>query len=472
MVAPLANPLDLDLEEAWRELARNNYSFYLEYSHRGRWIPAKHHDLITDALEKVERGEIKRLMFFMPPRHGKSMAVSESFPSYYLGKKPTRRVIEVSYSESLAKKFGRRNRQKIDEFGAELFGISISKENGSVTDWDVTSKNGETIGGMISRGVGGGITGQGADLLIIDDPIRNRRDADSETYRNFLWNEWNDTLKTRLHPGGAVIVILTRWHEDDLAGRLLAEDPESWTVISLPAEAEENDILGRNVGDPLWPEHGFDKTWLEDTKKHTDPRTWASLYQQRPSPQEGALIKRHWWKYYMPGQLPKFDKVIQSWDMTFNDAEQSDFVAGQVWAKSGADYYVLDRVKDRMDFLASCEAVKALSTKWPTARKKLIENKANGPAVISALRRQISGFHPVNPLGSKVSRVNSVSYLISGGNVYLPHPSTAPWVKEFIEEWAVFPNGVHDDEVDCGSQALMELEGLNNTKGGLHIGHV
>ncbi|HOO13212.1 MAG TPA: terminase family protein, partial [Bacillota bacterium] len=243
----------------------------------------------------MEAGEILRLMIYLPPRHGKSMTVTETFPSYFIGRKPERRVIETSYGDSLAQRFGKFNRQKVQEYGQELFGISISKEKASMTDWDIAGHR----GGMISAGIGAGITGQGADLLLIDDPIKNKEEAESETYRNKVWDEWQNTLRTRLHPGAAVIIILTRWHEDDLAGRLLNPEygeVEDWTILSLPAIAEENDLLGRELGEPLWPEHGYDATWAEATKNAVGSMTWNALYQQRPAPAEGAMIKRHWWK--------------------------------------------------------------------------------------------------------------------------------------------------------------------------------
>lgn len=422
------------------------------------------------------------MMIFLPPRHSKSMSVSETFPSYFIGKNPARRVIEASYGDSLAKKFGRANRRKIEEYGAELFDIWVSADNASMTNWGIESHP----GGMISAGIGGPITGEGADLLIIDDPIKNREEAESETYREKVWNEWQNTLLTRLHPGAAVIIILTRWHEDDLAGRLLAAEPEKWVVISLPAEAEEDDPLGREPGEPLWPEHGYDKEWMDEKKKEVGPRTWAALYQQHPSPAEGGILKRHWWKFWCyPGQedklqpvifklpdsegggfinvrpvpLPKrFDQLAQSWDMAFKDTKTSAYVAGQVWGRRKADKFLMDQLRDKMDFVVTLAAVRSLSAKWPAARAKWVEDKANGPAVISSLKREISGLIAVDPEGSKEARAYAVSPEIESGNVFLPHPAIAPWVWEFIEESAAFPNGKYKDQVDAMTQALLKMQ--------------
>ncbi len=443
-----------------REIARTDYSFYAEYVHRGVYRPARHHRLICSYLEAVERGDITRLMIFMPPRHGKSMTVSETFPSFFIGKKPHRRVIEVSYGQDLARKFGRANRQKVEEFGRELFGIYLARDNSSVVNWDIEGNR----GGMISVGIGGPITGQGADLLLIDDPIKNRKEADSKTYRDMVWNEYRNTLYTRLHPGGRIIIILTRWHEDDLAGRLLnpelgyvtAEEAAQWTVLSLPAEAEEYDPLGRNPGDPLWPEHGFDKAWLEATKRAVGSQAWAALYQQRPSPQEGSLFKRHWWRFYT--ELPnRFDEMLQSWDCTFKDGDSSDYVVGQVWGRVGGDFYLLDQVRDRMDLPATMRAIETLAAKWPNAYAKLIEDKANGPAVIQMLQHKIPGLLAVNPEGGKVVRAAAVSPVVEAGNVYLPPPGITPWIHDFMEECAVFPNGAYDDQVDAMTQALIRM---------------
>lgn len=440
------------LEEEEKEAARNSYVRYCEYTHHGHWKPARHHAYVCEALERVIAGEITRLMIFMPPRHGKSMTVTETFPSYFLGKFPEKRVIEVSYGDALAQRFGKLNRQKVIEFGKDLFGIAVSKEKSSMTDWDVEGHR----GGMISAGIGGGITGQGADLLLIDDPIKNKEEAESEVYREKVWSEWQNTLRTRLHPAAAVIIILTRWHEDDLAGRLLNPEygeVEDWHIISLPAIAEEDDQLGRKEGEPLWPEHGYGLEWAEATKKGVGSQTWAALYQQRPSPIEGAMLKRHWWKFY--DRLPdQFVTMIQSWDCAFKDLDTSDYVVGQVWGKIGADMYLVDQFRDRMNLPTTIQAIENMSRKWPKAVLKLVEDKANGPAVIQLLRRKLPGMLAVNPEGGKVARASAVSPAIEAGNVYLPSPAISPWINDFIEECASFPNGKNDDQVDAMTQAL------------------
>ena len=443
-------------QKRWIDLARLSYKFYCAYTHKGFWKTARHLELICNKLEQVEQGKIKKLMIFMPPRHGKSMSVTETFPSWFIGRNPSRRVIEVSYGSDLAQKFGRANRQKLEEYGKKVFNIEISSVNASSTNWGIQGQR----GGMISSGVGGSITGEGADLLIIDDPIKNREEADSITYREKLWNEWQNTLLTRLHLNAATIIILTRWHEDDLAGRLLLQEANEWDILSLPAEAEDDDILGRQEGEPLWPEHGFGNDWLAEKKRAVGSRTFTSLYQQRPSPDEGSLFNRNWWKFYKI--LPsKFDEIIQSWDCTFKDGANNDYVVGQVWGRVGADKYLIDQVRDKLNIVGTMSAVRSLSAKYPLSNLKLIEDKANGPAVIEMLKREISGIVPVNPEGGKTVRAQAVSPEIEAGNIHLPDPSICNWVHDFIEECSVFPNGKHDDQVDSMTQALNRLNKPN-----------
>jgi predicted phage terminase large subunit-like protein len=443
-----------EIQSGWNTLAREDYSFYVEYTHRGLYMPAKHTHLICKKLEEVERGECTRLILCLPPRHSKSMTVSETFPSWFMGKQPNRRVIEVSYGSSLAQRFGRANKKKIDEFGEDIFGITLSKDNASGTNFGIAGYR----GGMISAGIGGSITGEGADLLLVDDPIRNRSEALSAAYKERLWNEWTNTLLTRLHPGGRVIIILTRWSEDDLVGRILDEEAEKWDVISLPAECEEDgDLLDRKVGEALWPERGYGKEWLEQTKKEVGSVVWNALYQQHPTPLEGGLIKRDWFKYY--NALPNhFDEVIQSWDCTFKDVSTSDFVVGQVWGRIGADKYLIDMVRDRMGIVGTIQAIRNLSAKYPESMTKLIEDKANGTAVIEMLKKEIPGIIPVNPEGGKMARLQAVSPQIEAGNVYIPSPSLSPWVHDFVEEVVSFPNFKFDDIVDSMSQALYRFE--------------
>lgn len=445
------------LRETWKTLAKRKFWFFCQYAHFGKWQLAPHLELICSELEEVEAGRLDRLILTVPPRHGKSMSVTETFPAWYLGRNPDRRVIETSYSDDLSRTFGDKCRRKIELFGPELWGLEIDRRRADKSDWGIRNHD----GGMISSGIGGSITGKGADLMIIDDPIKNRQEADSQTYRNRVWSEWTSTLATRLHPGAAVIVIMTRWHEDDLAGRLLREEPGRWKLLNLPAVAEENDPLGRPVGTALWPSrYGEDE--LAKIKVTVGSRDWAALYQGRPAPASGNIFNRSWWKEYpLPPkeQERNMERVLLSWDCAFKDSGGSDFVVGQVWGKRGGDFFLLDQVRDRMDFPATVKAVRAQAAKWPRATGKLVEDKANGTAVIASLKRDIPGLIPVEPHGGKVVRANAVSPFVEAGNVFLPQARHAPWIGDFIEECAAFPNGGNDDQVDAMTQALRYLSG-------------
>lgn len=266
---------------------------------------------------------------------------------------------------------------------------------------------------------------------------------------------------------------MTRWHEDDLIGRLLARSPRKWIRLRLPAIAEdEQDLLNREIGEPLCPELGFDKQWAKDKKAEVGSRTWASLFQQRPAPAGGSIFKREWIRYYVRTEEQKrewglsdnaivlpthFDKVAQSWDCTFKDSSTSDFVAGGVWSRKKAQYFLLDVDHRRMGFADTMKAIRAMSDKWPQARSKYVEDKANGSAIIEMLKDEISGITPVNPDGGKEARAHAVSPLFEAGNVYLPHPNMCPWVEDVIEELVSFPNAAHDDLVDMTTQALNQL---------------
>ncbi len=449
------------LELKYQNQAKEQYVKYVEYVHNGAWIRGKHLELVCNTVQDFiedklinEDGKIVNVLTIsIPPQHGKSQSVTETLPSWYLGKYPSKRVIVVSYGDDLARRFGRRNKQKILEYGNKLFGIEISNETRSDTEFEINGYKGT----MISRGIMAGITGQPGDLIIIDDPIKNRQEADSETYRERVWDEWLNSIKTRLSAKGKVIIIQTRWHEDDLTGRIIKENTERYHELNLPCEAEENDLLGREVGDALFPEIGKDREWLQDFKKSyttsQGSRAWEALFQGRPSSQEGNLIKRGWWKYY--NVLPRVAVKILSVDATFKDEDDSDFVVIQVWGKVGSSLYLIDQTRDRMDFPTTIREIKQMLKKHPTCSAKLIEDKANGSAIISVLRSSVGGIIPVNPKGGKVSRVNAILPYIEAGNVFLPE--NAPWTVDFVNEASSFPLGKNDDQIDCASQALNRL---------------
>ena len=258
----------------------------------------------------------------------------------------------------------------------------------------------------------------------------------------------------------------TRWHERDLAGRLLAaEDGHLWRVINIPAIAENGDPLGRQPGEPLQSARGH-RDWAA-IKRRVGSRGWNALYQGRPAPAEGGMIKRDWWRYFDQPLWVELDsgvrrtlgmdQVLLSADLTFKGTEQSDYVAIGVWGKRGPDAFLLDQDREHYDFPTTLLRLEAMAARWPDATLKIVEDKANGPAALAMLRQKLSGLVAEIPQGSKVARTAAVSPLIEAGNVHLPHPSLCPWVDDFVEEFAAFPNGAHDDQVDQTTQALNRL---------------
>lgn len=450
------------LEEEERYQAANDYYEYVKYVHAGMYGYTKHGEyvcrMLNDAMVKRKKmfaGEIpmdiQYIQISMPPQHGKSMHITETFPSYFLGHFPDHGVIEISYNEGFAEKFGSRNKDKVEKYGPELFEIDVAGDTRSKSEWAISKDGKKTRGGMISRGIMSGVTGSSwGDCIIVDDPIKNREEANSETIRNKHWAEWQDSLSTRIHPGAIVIIIMTRWHEDDLCGRLRNPEyanPLPWQIVNLPLEAEEYDQLGRAPGEPLWPEqYGYD--FIAVRKSY--PSSFNALYQGRPTSQEGNMLKRDWWQYY--DGLPPIASKLISIDAAFKDNDDNDYVVIQVWGKNRANMYLIDQVRARMNFKATVQTIRNIYAKHPDAAWKLIEDKANGSAIISTLHSEIGGIIPVNPEGGKVARVNAVSAFIESRNVFLPRH--AEWVHDFVEEAASFPNGKHDDQVDAMSQAL------------------
>ena len=447
-------------ELARRELARRFYSEYLAYVQGASWKRTRMSEYIANKVQdflEAETGHAYDLLVIeTPPQHGKSAAVTESIPSWYLGKHPNNRVILASYDSDFAERFCRRNKEKIKAFGQNLFGISIGNIDRAA---EFELDNGK--GRLISRGIMAGITGNPANLVIIDDPVKNQQEADSPTYRARVWEEWQSSIKSRLAAGGKVIVIMTPWHEDDLAARLLASEVNT-TLLRLPVEAEANDPLGRKIGEPLCPELGKDAAWLADFKKSyiNDPqggqRAWTALYQCRPRVESGNLVRRDWWRFYDPDEPRLYGAELVSVDAAFKAGDQNDYVSIQVWGKSRNDYYLRYCLNKHLDFPGTLEAIRSVVRLYPRAKTVLIEDKANGSAIIQTLQREMYCI-PVNPLGGKVSRVNAISAAIESGHVFLPEPAKASWVVSFVDQFSAFPNGQHDDMVDAASQALQRL---------------
>jgi predicted phage terminase large subunit-like protein len=445
-----------------------------------------HIDAMSEYLEAVTAGDIKRLLINIPPRYMKSICVSVAWPTWMWLRNPESRWVFFSYDQGLATKHSLDRRRLIESpWYREQWGHIY----GMTSDQNVkTEYENNRRGVMLASGLAGSATGKGGDVLVFDDP-HNPNKIHSDTERTTDLREFGQASGTRLNNKrtGAIVVVMQRLHEEDISARCIEEGYEH---LCLPATAEETTsfllpsgrAIEREAGSVLWPERDGPLE-LAASKRALGSYAYAGQYQQRPSPQEGGLLKRHWWRFWYPASMQekppppvlvrladgtmheciqeplpdKFDYQLQSWDTTFKDTDTSDYVAGGVWGNVGVDSYLLDQVHDRMDVVAAMQALVALSEKWPNAVTKLIEDKANGSAIIRMVKGKVPGVIAVNPQGGKVARANSVAPRIEAGNVYLPHPLVDYRTQDFIEECANFPNGRHDDRVDQMTQALTRL---------------
>jgi predicted phage terminase large subunit-like protein len=448
------------------------------------FLPNWHIDLIADHLQAVAEGRIRRLLITMPPGHAKSLLVSVLWPAWLWVGDPRRRGLFTAYDGDLATRDSLRCRSVLaSDWYQETFRPAWKfTGDQNEKDWFENDQKGFRM----AFGVGGKGTGFRADYMVMDDPLNAKKQHSEPALREVIF--WFDqVMSTRLNDPatGAIVIIMQRLSERDLAGHVLARG--GYEHVNLPSEFEPErrsiTSVGRDPrvrpGEILFPGL-FPESVIAEAKSILGSQGYAAQHQQRPAPAEGSIFKRWWWRFWKPRHvdlppviyrdaeggeheaivvtLPDYvEELIQSWDCSFKDLKGSDFVAGEVWGREGADAYLLDQVHERLGFPGTVAAVRAMSRKWPATMAKLIEDKANGPAVIQSLAHEIPGILAVQPLGGKVARAYAVSPLIEAGNVYLPHPAYAPWVHEFIEECATFPNGRNDDWVDAMTQALARL---------------
>jgi predicted phage terminase large subunit-like protein len=420
------------------------------------WPPfslAPHHNLIVSYLEAVERGEISRLMIFMPPRHGKSLIASTMFPAWYLGRHPDRDVMFATYGQELSDDFGRRVRNLLrNELHQAIFPACRLSEDSAAPHRFNTTRG----GAYFAVGRGGPITGRGANLLILDDVSKDSSEANSETIRRNVHEWYSADAYTRLAPGGAIVLIQTRCHEDDLPGRLLSSrSGEHRDVLSLPAIAEQDESF-RRKGEALWDR--FPLSDLERTHAAIGERAWVSLYQQRPSAAEGAIFKRNSLQFYRHPLAGPFDRKTRSWDTAFKTGEENDYSVCTTWGVSESGYSLLHLCRVKGEFPALKRKVIELAQEWnPT--EILVEDRASGQSLIQELRSSTLPIKPVKSDRDKQSRAQAITAIIEAGKVFLPE--NAPWLPDFLDEMASFPNGLHDDIVDSTSQALNYLRQRN-----------
>lgn len=410
--------------------------------------PARHHQLLIDKLEAITRGEIDRLAVFMPPGAAKSTYASILFTPWYLAQFPEHCVIAASHTQELAEKWGRRVRNLISEH-ALILGCALASDSQAAGRWE-TSSGGE----YFAAGVGGSITGRRADLVVIDDPVRSREDADSELIRDKTWDWYKTDLYTRLKPGGRIVLIQTRWHEDDLAGRILAEQAaggDAWHVISLPALAEANDPLQREVGEPLWPDWESLEE-LNRKRRAVDARNWSALYQQRPAPEEGDYFKAEWLKPYEKAPAPDTLKRYGASDFAVTSDGGDYTVLVVVGLDPEGRMYLLDLWRKQASSDEWVEAFCDMVLKWKPigwAEEQGQIRSGVGPYIDRRQReRKAYVAREAFPTrGDKAVRAQSIRGRMAQEGLYVP--IHAPWYPDLRSELLGFPAGKHDDQVDA-----------------------
>jgi predicted phage terminase large subunit-like protein len=440
-----------------REKAQGNFMDYVTMMWPG-FVHGRHHALMAKKFEDVASGKIKRVIINMPPRHTKSEFASYLLPSWYLGKFPKKKVIQCSNTAELAVGFGRKVRNLV---GSEAYtrvfpGVHLRQDSKAAGRW-ATNESGE----YFAIGVGGTVTGKGADLLIIDDPHSEQEAAaaahNADVYQK-VYEWYTSGPRQRLQPGGTIVIVMTRWADGDLTGRVLKdslerEKGEQWDLIELPA------ILPS--GKPLWPEF-WSLDELEALKEELPASKWNAQYQQKPTGEEGAIVKREWWRVWERDKPPACEFLIQSWDTAFTKNERSDYSACTTWGvfyinedPNDVNVILLNAFQERMEFPELKAKAQELYHEWePDAF--IVEAKAAGSPLIFELRRMgisVSEFTPTRG-NDKFVRLNSVTDLFKSGKVWAPDKR---WAYEVIEQMASFPNASHDDLVDSSTQALIRF---------------
>jgi predicted phage terminase large subunit-like protein len=470
--APFITRLPWTLNEMEVELAERSLRDFLAQAWHVvepgvEFIPGWHLDAVCDHLQAVTEGYIRNLLILMPPRHSKSTIASVMWPAWEWIRHASRKWLFSSYSSDLAIRDSVKCRRLIQSEWYQSRWGHIYRLTG---DQNAKERYENTRGGVrLATSVGGTATGEGGDRIVCDDP-HNVKHAESEAIRTATIQWWDQVMSTRTNDPkkSAKVIIMQRSHDSDLAGHLMRSG--LYETLLLPAEYEPARRCVTSIGfeDPrkeegelLHPDR-FGEEQIKILKIELGAYGTAAQLQQRPTPKEGGIIKNTWWRYYE--KLPdKFDEILQSWDCAFKDLRSSDYVAGQLWGRVGADCYLLHQLRGQYSFTKTQSQVVALSDiamdtyKAPRSHAKLVEDKANGTAVIDSLKSAIPGLIAVNPEGGKVARLAAVSPMIESGNVYLPRPENCPWVTDYLLEFEYFPYGTHDDQVDATSQALLRL---------------
>lgn len=458
-----------------RLLASVDLAYFIQRASRGSWQRAKHLDLLCKTLMAVERGEISRVIVTMPPRHGKSEVVSKNLPAWYLGLHPDREVILTSYSADLAQDHSRVAREVLRDQGPDVFGVTVSQASAAVNRWGITGSR----GGMVAVGIGGSITGRGAHLAIIDDPFKGPEDSHSPTQRSRVIDWYRTVLRTRLAPGGAIIIIHTRWHKGDLVGHLLEEEEvggEKWTVINLPALALDDDPLGRAPGDPLWPDR-FPLTELRDLERTLTAYWWQAVYQQNPGDPEGHQFKREYFRYfdtdrdhYVLHRPTGYHRIpvnqcitIQTCDVAGSLSASADYFVIGTWAVTpNRDLLLLNILRTRIEGPDQPDLLTQAYHRWHPLLQG-IESNSIGKTTYQTMVRSGLPILELHADRDKVLRAIPIAARYKAGTVY--HPAHAEWLGEYEEEIAGFPNAPNDDQADVAAYAAIVLSDIEELLG-------
>ena len=446
-------------KELEKKKIRDNYIQYLKYVYGKNYTITKFHAALSNVAEsickRVEKGENLVVCLSVPPQFGKSLTITECLPSWFIMRNPDKGVILCSYNADFGEKFGDSNRQKVKRFGKELFGLEISDSQDNKTLFQIKNHQGQ----VLSTGIFGTLTGNPASLLIIDDPYKSNLEAESEDYRNKVYSVVKSAAETRLNPmGSALVIIHTRWHEDDLIGRYKEEDGVIYINIPCVWEEGEDKLLHRKIGEILSPELGHTAEWVERKKKSLGRKIFNALYQGKPYVEGGNIVQRKDLKWYNKKNVPNcFEELTMSADLSFGGTKtQNDPSCITIWGRNGADHYLLKVVNKRMSFTETLERLQYLCGTYPTMRKKIVEKKANGNATIEMLNQRIGGFVAFDPKSdSKETRLRLVATYFESGNVYFPDESIEPNIEEYVNQLLKFPSVAHDDFVDTISQYLL-----------------
>jgi len=428
----------------------------------GKYELSPHLIYLDDKLRDLAARRIDRLIVNMPPRHGKSTLVGEYFVPWYLGNFPDHKVMYASYEANYAAEWGLKARDVMERVG-HLFNhngkpMRVNPLSRASAYWKILNAK----GGMQTSGVKGSMTGKGADLLIIDDPVKNEIEASSKLIRNRTINWYRSTAFARLEPNAVVIIIQTRWHHADLSGIMIRDMNEpnldgnlgdQWEIVKMPGICDsENDLLGRAIGEALWHERYSAQTLRK--KRGVQGSYWFSaMYQQTPHDEENEIFKRNWWQYYTEPPVGKI--IIQSWDTAMKEGQENDFSVCTTWLLTPTGYYLLDLVRARLIFPSLIKQIKIEAAKWNPV-EIVIEDKVSGTSAVDMLRAETRlPIHPFKVVGDKVLRASLISPLCEAGKVFLPEGK--PWIADYVNEMAEFPHGEHDDQVDSTSQGLQRL---------------